>query len=337
MRLRLGVLLACLVACGGGAGTDPKPADAAAAGPSCDFSLDKLGGNQFVRALKGDGSPGDLDLLARIQFADEGGKLKAKYTARSLSDVYNYSCTAKDKDLSCWEEEIKAADFCRALVANGKECSVEAVAQLTGAKPEAIKQKVEDTLKNIKGLSGPERSRMKEAFSAPTTPLRGVLRIKMKKDQCKLSITDLYQSMTDGQLREIENVVGTSTFEPTKKELVFENCADGRSLLTLDSLDSKATDSLESVSPGENFFVKYAGKEHAKAEAGCTYAMETYVGYERLSAAAPIEPVGGALPWNFQASFPKAGRQIVHMYRYRTCGDKPQERVGVQCQAVTVR
>lgn len=338
MRIAFALLVAGLVACGGDAApTDAKGKPGAEGdAPACDFSLDKLGGKSFVRTVKGDGS--DADLLARVKFVEEGGKTKAKYTARSLSDVYTYSCSKKDAELTCWEEAIKTPEFCRALVANGKECTAEAIAQLTGGKAEDLKAKVDETLKNIKGLSGPDRARMKEVYSAPTTPLRGVLRVRMKKDQCKLSVTDVYQAMTDGQLREIENVVGTATFVPTEKPLAFEHCSDGRSIAILENPDVKSNVTLDSVKVGQNFTVRYLGDAHAKPAPGCTYAMETYAGYERVAAAAPIQPdASGKLPWMFQAAITTKGNQVVHMYRYKTCGDAPQELIDVQCQATMVK
>lgn len=336
--LRSLVLLGLLVACSGGAPEAAKP-EAGKEEGACALALDGLAGKTFIRTTRAASGAREEDLAARVMFYDEGGKLKAKYTARSLSDVYVYGCSKSDKEVACWQEDVRVADFCRALVANGKECTPQAVAELTGKKLEDIKAKVDETIANVKGLKGAELHKMKEVFASPSNPLRGVLKVKVKPKECSLTISDLFQAMSGGQLKEVENVVGTSTFAQTEKPLVFEHCLDGRSLQVATSADAKPGESVSEAKTGQPLFVRYGGTEHVKAEAGCTYTMDTWAGYERLAAAQPVQPDGsGKLDWQFQATFAKALSYpgVVHLYRHRKCGDKAEEHIGVACAAVKV-
>lgn len=333
-------MLGFAAACSGG-GPAPeaaKPGDAAGEG-TCSLSLDGLAGKTFVRVTRAASGAREEDLAARVQFYDDGGKLKAKYTARSLSDVYVYGCSKTDKEVACWQEDVRVADFCRALVANGKECTPEAVAELTGTKVEAIKAKVDETITNVKALKGADLHKMKEVFSSPSNPLRGVLKARVRPKDCVLSVSDLFQAMTGGQLKEVENVVGTSNFVETDRPLVFENCADGRSLLVATSADAKPDAAVSEATAGQPLFARYIGSEHVKAEPDCAYTMDTWVAYERLAAGQPVQPdATGKLDWAFQASFKGSLSYpgVLHMYRYRKCGDKAQELVGVTCAAVRV-
>lgn len=339
--LRSVVLMMVLVACGGEAPpADPK-ADAKPADKSgCELTLETLDGKGFVMAKKGPSGKPEEDLMARVRFAKEGDKIKAKYTTRSLSEVYDYTCAVQGPELSCWQDEVKVENFCRALVANNKPCTPDGVAQLTGLKAEAIAAKVEETKKAIDGMSPKDRTDMMALYSSANKPLRGVLHVRVKKDICGVSLGDMFQYMSNGQLKEVENVVGTAPFAPTEKELVWENCADGVNLVYLSAPDAKPQpgDSLKEVSPGQTLTARYVGPEHTKAEAGCTYTMDTFGGYERIMAAAPVAAgPDGALDWTFQYTPAKAGYAVTHMYRYKTCEGKPAERVGVSCQVAKVK
>lgn len=331
------VSFAVVAACSGG---EPEPKKDDKKDAACDLSFDTIADKAFVRTTRGDSGKMEEDTLARLRFFKDGDKLKANYTARALLEVYSYICAVKGPELTCWQEKPSPEKFCDALVANGKTCTPEAVAELTGLKADDVKAAVERELAAIKAMSPKAASDMRNLYSSANAPLRGVLHARIKPKECQLSVSDMYQVMTNGQLREIENVTGTSTFAKTERAFVFEDCTDFQNMVVLSAPDAagKPGESVMDVTVGQTVPVKYVGAESVKAEAGCTYSMDTFAAHEPVAQAVAVAPdASGNLTWAFQASFSKPGKSALHMYRYKTCGDKPQERFAVACQHVTVQ
>jgi len=333
------VLALAVGACAGGPKEEP-PKKGGADKAACELKLDGLDGKGFVLNKKLTSGALEEDLLARVRFSKDGDTIKAKYTTRALSDVYDYTCSLAKDELSCWQDDVKPDNFCRALVANGKECTADAVAQLTGLKAEGLVAAVEETKKAIAAMTPKDRTDMMALYSSANKPLRGVMHIKIKKSPCGLNLSDMYQYMSNGQLKEVENVVGTATFLETSKELVWDHCADGVNLVFAETPEArpKPGETLMDLKVGQAITARYVGAEHAKAEAGCTYAMDTFGSIERLGAKLPVSAgADGALDWSFSHSFMKAGHGVAHMVRYRTCEGKPEEKVGVSCQVAKVK
>lgn len=336
--LILSLPLMTMLACSGGEPSAPAPAEATPAEPSCDLSIDGLPGKTFVMVGPGDAA----DTSARIRFSKDGDKLKAVYNGKSLINMYSYSCAPSKDGADCWEDAPKADLFCKALIANDKECTAESVSALTGQDPATIGQAVADARAEVKKLKGADYEQFKQLFSSPNTPLRGVLHLKVKTDGCKLMVTDRYMTMSFGQVREMENLVGTAAFIASDKALNFESCtvAEGASLvaLTAPGAAAKPGEHKRDWNKGESIPMAYVGEALTKADAGCTYTMDVYAGGESIMAAQPVTPDDkGALTWAFSHSFDKSGPAAFGLVRTRTCEGKPAEKVDVVCQALSIQ
>jgi hypothetical protein len=333
--MRVGMLaLGLLVACGGaseGGGT-------AAKGSQCGLSLDALDGQSFVKGSQV-GKNRQLDILARIRFEKQGDLLKAKYTVRSFTDVYTYTCSPEPDGLVCWADEFEVANYCRALWGNEKSCTPEAVAELTGLTVDEVRPKVDETLANLANLSGVAKHQARNAFSGAGIQLRGLLKVKLKEKECRLLISDLYQGMTNGQLREFENPVGTSDFfHNTERDLVFEHCADGTSLVAQENATQRAVAGagLESIGANTPFHLGWAGD--AAEQPGCTYSQKGYVGYLATGPETPVAAgADGKLAWGFDATVATPGKTAIHLVRYAACGGQEKAVIGTACAAVNVQ
>jgi hypothetical protein len=328
--LALGLLVACGGASEGGADAEKKS--------TCALSLDNLDGQSFVKGSQV-GKNRQLDILARVRFEKQGDVLKAKYTVRSFTDVYTYTCKPEADGLTCWADEFEVANYCRSLWGNEKACTPEAVAELTGLTVDEVRPKVEETLANLNKLSGVAKHQARNAFGGAGIQLRGLLKVKLKEKECRLLISDLYQGMTNGQLREFENPVGTSDFfQNTERDLVFEHCADGTSLVAQADATQPAVAGagLPEVAVNTPFHLGWAGDP--AAQPGCTYSQKGYVGYLASGAETPVAAgADGKLAWGFDATVPTPGKTALHLVRYAACEGKEKAVLSTACTAINVQ
>lgn len=307
----------------------------------CTLSAKTLPGKSFVRLERSkDGAGWEEDIWARARFSSEGGKLKMRYNARSLVEMYDYTCDkGKGGALLCKADNPDLQQWCRTLWANKGSCSAAELADLTGASVEEAKKTVAATMPELEKLDGQAKKANQVAYSSPSNQLRGLMHIKFNKDECRLTVRDTYQTMTNGALSELENVVGNARFVETDKELLFEKCRDDASLVALTAPDAAAKQGETKVQwgKGETIPFKYAGADLAKAEAGCTYTMDSWAVYEPDQRGVAVEPAAdGTLSWAFSKSFDSAGKKLVHLVRHKACGGGQPEKVDVTCAMVEI-
>jgi hypothetical protein len=306
--------------------------------PACDLGLDpdKLADRSFARLLDGETEP---DILARARFYKQGDKLKVKYNTRALTAMYTYTCKKEPKELLCQQDDVDAYQWCQTLWANKGSCAPAEIADLTGLPVPKVQKEVERFQADLKKLDDAGKQRMKVMYSQPNNQLRGILHVKFNEELCRLSMSDRYQTFDQGQLREMENVVGSARFVPVEKELVFEHCLDSRNFVALTAPDAKPGpgETKIEVAPGETVNFRYVGPDLVKAEPNCTYSMDFWSKYESVSKGVAVSPGDkGQLAWEASASFDKPGRNTVHLYRYKDCGDGAKL-AGVSCQVVMVK
>lgn len=327
------VLLLALVGCPEAETPPPPP-------PACDLSYEVLPGRSFVRETRADdGTTWEQDLLARARFSVEGDQFKLRYTTRSLSDVYTYTCAAGRGELLCTQDGPDLQQWCQTLIANKGSCSIAELADLTGASVDEATAAYGALMPKVKKLSPAELEAMKVAFASPGNQLRGVFHVRIDAESCRLSVRDTYQTMTFGELRELENYVGSSRFAPTTKDLVFEHCADRESLVA--QADPAATPKRGQTQTdwpaGATVAFRHAGGTLARPNSGCTYTQDAWVGYEPVAKGAAVAAgASGNLGWGFEHTFSGTGRHIVHLYRHEACGGGAPALRDVSCTAVVV-
>jgi hypothetical protein len=324
------------------------PAQEAAPPPEpekCDLTFDTLPGKTFVRQVAApDGKTWLEDNWARAHFYEEGGKLKLKYNTRSLQNVYTYTCEKKPGELYCQVDNPDLRQWCQTLIANTGGCSPADLAERTGASIEDATKAYQSLTEDLKKVPAEEKERMKVAFSAPGNQLRGVFHVKINKEECRLTGRDTYMTMTFGEMRELENLVGTARFVQSDADLVFEDCTDIADLVALTAPGAKARPNETKVpwKAGEPIPFKYVGDKMTKPEGpACKYTMDTWINHAASQKDVPVS-VGadGKLDWSFTYTFAEVpaekGRGVIHMYRKKTCDGSPAQLVDVSCAMVVV-
>lgn len=319
----------------------PEPEPPPPAAPVCDLAYETLPGRSFVREIRGgDGSTWEADTWARARFEVDGAAFKVRYNTRSLADMYTYTCSAGKGELVCLQDGIDLQQWCQTLIANKGSCSVAELADLTGASVNDATKAYETLMPKVKKLSAAELEAMKAAFASPSNQLRGVFRVRIDAESCRLSVRDTYQTMTFGELREMDNYVGSSRFAPTTADLVFEHCADRESLVALEAPGASAKPGQNKAEwpAGATVPFRHVGSALARPTAGCIYSQDTFVNYAAVSRGAPVTAgADGKLAWTFDHAFGGAtGRQVVHLYRYEACKDAAPALRDVSCTAVLV-
>lgn len=327
-------LTALLFACETTPPAPPEPEK-----PACELTLDNLAGKSFVQLQKQADGTTKEDLWARAHFYDEGGKLKLKYNTRAMVNMYTYSCKKENKEQYCKVDAVDADQTCKTLAANVGMCTAEAVAEYAGIGLEPARKAKAGVDALLKKLTPDQMEQFKIQFSNPNNQLRGVFHARIDTEGCKLAITDNYETMTFGQFREVGNVVGQAKFGQTDKDLVFEDCTDQHSLIAAEdpTKDYQPGESKLDWAKGTPVTFKVAGKSGTKAEADCTYTMDTWAMFEPTAKNTAVTPdAKGKLAWGFSHAFENAGRGVVHMYRYKACKGGAPEKMDVLCAAVKV-
>lgn len=307
---------------------------------ACDLTLDTLAGKTFVRQVRTpDGKSWEEDTWARARFFADGDKLKVKYNTRALVDMYTYSCEKTKGEQFCRADNPDLAQWCRTLYAASGVCSGADIAQFTGAPLADANAAAAEVNASIAKMTDDQKAALKASFSQPNNQLRGVLHVKINEEECRINVKDLYQTMTFGELRELENIVGNSRFVMSDADLVFEACSSKEqnaivALPTPDAKDIKPGQGKLKWNTGETIPFKYAGETNVKPEEGCTYTMDTWVGYAPKEKGVAVS--GEPLDWSFSHSFDKPGRHVVHIYQNKACGGGEPALSNVTCAVVMV-
>jgi hypothetical protein len=326
-------LLSLLVGCQLFAPPPPPPPEE----PACTLALDALEGRTFVREQRNKQNNGDEpDLWARMKL---GAGNRITYNSRSPFDMYEYGCKKEKGALQCVQDvsndPAKLKQYCQTLWANKGTCSVAELAGMTGAPVAAATAAQKEITEAIAKMKPDEKDRMKIAFSNPNNQLRGLLKVKVNSEDCKLSVVDTYQTMEGGELREHETYVGNSRFIESSQTLPFTKC-DGLGLVAVvagsNPPQPKAEWGVGEVVP---FVTRNPGLE--KADAACTYSMDLWSDFTPVATGQAVTAdADGKLEWTHSGTFADAGKHVVQMVRYKACGGEPQ-RVDDLCTMIQVQ
>ncbi len=338
-----------LAGCGGGAGGGEEPA--------CDLSFNTLEGRTFVMAEAQPDKSYKNNPMARIRFEKGEHGLIAKYTAKSVSDVYTYACDppkgeGEDREMYCAEKE-RPKDWCQALeVHEPGSCSRKALRKLGIRKTsdEELLEAVKAARAAIKEARAKgEDSREWKLFVLNNNnlgnKLQGRLYIKIDQERCRLSLSDMYFTIYNGKGVEDTNPVGVNPFVETDETYMFEHCDEGRNIVAdLDTEDPPAN--LSDIPPtrihefGKPVYYFYFGEKDAKAEEGCTYSADLWFGWKPGKKDVAITPEeDGTLLWRASHAWKeeealKFGGKTVGVYemvRYKKCGDGEREKINTVC------
>ncbi len=298
---------------------------------TCGVDINTLPGSSWIHS-KPTATGEQPNPMARIKFEDAAGTLKAKYTAGSLGDVYDYTCTVKGGLATCIEDDIHAEAWCKAWAAtHDGVCDPAALAAATGlpqAELDKVAQKVNDEIKKLKPA---EKEMQKKADNNPNNKIRGKFLVAVDKGKCQVTIQDKYQTMVDGRVNEYENVLGTAKFNKAKEEYIYESCKD------VDSAWAPGPDDQHAAVQGPGT-IKFSAilQKGQKGANGCTYSADVYKDWVKSQTdVAAVEDAKYGPRWDVQVPLTEVGRHAVYFDRWKTCDGK-RERVGLACAVVRV-
>lgn len=317
--------------------------------PACDLTVDNLTGKAFVMSEAQPQGAAKENPLARLTFVDEGG-IKAKYTAMSVSDIYTYECTKGEKngesELVC-AEAPRLQDWCEALLAREKACTKKKLKELgaTGTDEEldAVVKAAKDAQAKVE-KEGTDRDKLvwKARRASLGNKLQGRLFAKVDS-RCRLRIDDMYWTLkADGTKVEDSNPAGTNPFVKSDQPWLFKHCTDTASLwdLETDAFPKEALGAPPQHELGKPIYYFNTSETGSKAEEGCTYSYNTYVGW--LPQGKDMKPTeqDGRLIWRGEHTFSDKdvrevnGKQgaLFTMERFKECGGK-KELIDVSCRA----
>jgi hypothetical protein len=316
--------------------------------PACDLTLDSMAGKTFVMLEAMADKTEKQNPQARIKFLAADGKVTAKYTAKSLGNVYDYTCTKNsDAEFRC-TTKADILRICLALeVHKDGSCTQEKITELgfEVTADEFTKAKADAAKAIAEAKAGEQWDRAKVAWNNVGNPIQGVLFAKIDAKRCRLSIDDMYYVVFDGKRKEDFNPVGTNPFVlDAEHDFVFEDCPNGRLLADLQTpelpanLNDIPAERIHEVGKDVHFF--YVGDNVKTAEAGCTYSMDTYATWLKVGSAVPVAPAGdGKLVWSTKHAFtaedkvPVGGGVVggvFHIVRHKSCNGK-QEIIDTVC------
>ena len=304
---------------------EPKKED------SCPLAVDTLAGTSWLWLRPQPSGPDKPQPQTRMRFRDDGGKIKADYTASSLSEVYTYSCEIKGKIATCIEDDVHAKEWSRAWAATheGKvdPAGLSAVTGIPAAEFERVQKDIE---KEVSYLKGEERTQTFVSYNGPNNKIRGKFMVAVDKAKCMLTVQDKYIAMQDSRVVEYENPVGTAKFQETKEGWLFEACKDVEAATTVVADGATA----HTYPAGTYEFTSTLHKDE-KPSAQCTYSANVWKDWLPLTPnLAPEDPK--AVKWSLKVPLSEKGPHVVSFERFKTCGGGAQEKAGISCAKIHI-
>jgi hypothetical protein len=318
---------------------------------TCALSLDSLAGTTWLMAEAMPDKTVRNNWQARMKFFTEDGESKAKYTVKSIGDVYTYMCKPHrgGKELFC-AEPPKLRDWCQALEAHEEgSCTAEKLKKI-GAKDasdEELTKAMElakGTVDKYRGEKGWDQFKLNNNNLG--NKLRGYFYAKVNDKACDLTITDMYMTIYNGKKREDSNPVGTNAFAQSTDEFLWEHCDDGQNLADTEVVIAPKRGKVPAKkrhAVNVPVYYHYYGESVMKAEADCSYSVDTFAQWKPVQSNVGIE-VGdrGAVQWSFSHTWkdnddlriinPNNAVGVFSAVRYKTCDGK-REKIDTVCNA----
>ncbi len=342
----LWLALSLLVGCGG-----ETPAEGAA-GTECDLTLDTLEGKTFLMSEAQPDKSYKDNPMARVKFQKGENGMEALYTAMSVSDVYTYPCNeaegeGDEREIYCAEEE-RVVDWCQSLEVNeAGSCNRKALRKLgvTHATDEEIKVAIKKARATVKEYrDGDKWAHFKMNNNNLGNKLQGRMYLKVDEKRCRLSVSDMYFTVYNGEAVEDTNPVGINPFVENDQEWMFEHCEEGRGVMAdLNEADppaDPATITAQQHETGKPVYYYYFGEKDAKAEEGCTYTADTWTNWKKVGTDLPITPEEsgqllwrGSHTWEQDALVSVQGKNaaIFEMVRYKQCAGGERTKINTSC------
>jgi hypothetical protein len=306
--------------------------------PACRLDLDGLDGSEWLfLEARVDGSQGPTPAY-RMRFADSEG-LTLRYNIGSLSEMYTYHCTERGDALVCLTEAQPRA-WCQSLMASGGTCTPEWLREREpGLSDAVIADAIATAQQRADAVRGtPNEQRFRLMHNNLGNKLRLEVHIAVDESRCRLTVTDLYQTLYNGQWITDSNPAGTNPFVAnTAGELLWESCEDARSLLAVSQPD--ATEHQTEHTVGAPLTLRYLPKAPHPTGAGCTHHYTLWHNAQPAGEGT-AEVVGGAVDWRVswtpEVQSSAYAPEALHLHARTTCPGAAEVEA-LACTAIKVQ
>ena len=318
---------------------------------TCDLSLDQLTDSEWLFLREINGQEPIPDPKSRLKFVQKDGNLVAKYTAASLSDMYDYSCTKnEDGDQLICRTDAELVKWCQTLMANNRKCNLGTLQQLdpTIKDSEELTKAVEEATKlheEVKKTDGFQN--YKSQFNSLANKLQGLVYVNIDKNQCRLQIIDNYMAYTNKKRMEDSNPNGSNAF--VKNTLGNLQWADCDTPQLFDTLSKDFPEKPEEVQPigrhavGTEVHYWVLHEPLRYAEEGCEYTYDVFHNYKQVQSGLKPEivEVKGKkenrfhYSQKFDAPSKRGQPEVVMTTHQIKCADKP-EKIITTCNKVGI-
>ncbi len=343
----LGTAVLGLVACG-----EQEKASTETEAVQCDLSLDELTDSEWLFLKEINGQDPEPDPKSRLKFVSKDGKMVAKYTAGSLSDMYDYECGSdlEDGQLVC-RTKPDIVQWCQTLMSSNRKCNLKTLQYIdeTLTDSEEVKKGIEEATKLFKeAKSGDNFTRYKRQFNTLTNKLQGIIYVNVDTNNCRLNVIDHYVAYVDKKRQEDSNPNGNNGF--VKNELGTLQWEDCETPQIFDTTTATFPEKPEEVQPigrhavGTEVHYWVLHEPLRYAEEGCTYTYDVFHNYKRVESGLTPEVVDvkgkKENRYHYAKKYDTASKrgtaEVVMTTHNIQCKDKPVKKI-TTCNKVLIR
>ena len=318
----------------------------------CELSVDELAGSEWLFLQEINGQDPKPDAKSRLKFVETDGTLVAKYTAGSLSDMYDYTCSKNEKgDQVICGTKPDIAQWCQTLMSSNRKCNLKTLQYIAPdlEDSEEVKKGIEEATKLFTAAKeGENFTRYKRQFNTLANKLQGLIYVSVEPNNCRLNVIDHYVAYVEKKRQEDSNPNGNNPF--VKNELgtlQWEDCETPQLFDTTSAEFPEKPEEIQPIgrhAPGTEVHYWVLHEPLRYAEKGCTYTYDVFKNYKQIESGLKPEviEVNGKQENRFHyakkyATATERGESHVLMTTHNIqCEGKPLKKI-TTCNKVVIR
>ncbi len=318
----------------------------------CDLTLDGLTDSEWLFLKEINGQDPEPDAKSRLKFTTKDGKSIAKYTAGSLSDMYDYECSKTEKgDQIICRTKPDIAQWCQTLMSSNRKCNLKTLQYIdeTLTDSEDVQKGIAEGTKLFQtAKEGEDFTRYKRSFNTLTNKLQGMIYVSIDQNNCRLNVIDHYVAYVDKKRQEDSNPNGNNPF--VKNELGTLQWEDCETPQLFDTTSAEFPENPEEIQPigrhaaGTEVHYWVLHEPLRYAEDGCSYTYDVFYNYKQVESGLKPEVVDVKgkkenrfhYAKKYDTATKRGSAEVVMTTHNIKCEGKPEKKI-TTCNKVTVR
>lgn len=318
----------------------------------CDLSLDELTDSEWLFLREINGQDPEPDAKSRLKFVSADGKMSAKYTAGSLSDMYDYSCDKNENgDQFVCRTEADIVQWCQTLMSSNRKCNMKTLHQIddTLEDSEKVQKGIEEAGKLFKeAKAGESFTGYKRQFNSLNNKLQGVVYVSIDQNNCRLNVIDHYVAYVDKKRQEDSNPNGNNAFVKNELgDLQWEDCETPQIFDTTSEAFPEKPEEVQPIgkhAPDTKVTYWVLHEPLRYAEDGCTYTYDVFYNYKKVKSGLTPEvvEVGNkkenrySYTKHYKSATKRGSAEVVMTTHQIKCEGKPEKKI-TTCNKVIIR